>query len=106
MLLIREFVGTLAVAGKSFKEIQETFKNAYGDKAIKRTQIYDILKKVKDGKPAAAQRHLNSKQKTRTPAFIADVAADIENDSRVTLNKLARAMESPRQRSISPLDTT
>jgi histone-lysine N-methyltransferase SETMAR len=37
------------------------------------------------------QRHLNSKWKKRTPAFIADVAADIENDRRVTLNKLARA---------------
>jgi hypothetical protein len=40
MVPIREFVGTLAVAGKSFKEIQETDKNAYGNKAIKRTQIY------------------------------------------------------------------
>jgi protein involved in polysaccharide export with SLBB domain len=49
MLPIWEFVGTLAVAGKSFKEIQENVKNSYGDKAIKRTQIYDILKKVKDG---------------------------------------------------------
>jgi hypothetical protein len=81
MLPIREFVGTLAVAGKTFKEIQETVKkNAYGDKTIKRTQIYDILKKVKDGEPAADQRHLNSKQKKRTPEFIADVAVDIEND--------------------------
>ncbi len=78
----REFVGTLAVAGKSFKEIQETVKNAYGDKAINRTQIYDILKKFKDGKPGADQRHLNS---------ITDVAADVEIDRRVTLNKLARA---------------
>jgi hypothetical protein len=82
MLPIREFVGMLAVAGKSFKEIQETVKkkNAYGDKTIKRTQIYDILKKVKDGELAADQRHLNSKRKKRTPEFIADVAIDIEND--------------------------
>jgi hypothetical protein len=36
MLLIREFVGTLAVAGKSFKEIQETVKNVYSYKAIKK----------------------------------------------------------------------
>jgi hypothetical protein len=91
MVPIREFVGTLAVAGKSFEEIQETVKKAYGNKAIKRTQIYDILKKVKDGKPAADQRHLNFKRKKRSPAFIADVAADIEIDRRVTLNKLARA---------------
>jgi hypothetical protein len=83
MLPIREFVGTFSVAGKSFKEIQDTVRNAYGDKAIKRTQIYDILKKVKDGKPAADQRHLNSKRKKRTPAL---VVADIENNRRVTLN--------------------
>ncbi len=79
----------LAVAGKSFKEIQETVKNAYGDNAIKRTQIYDTLKKDKEGKLAADQRHLNSKCKKRT--LIADVAADIENDRRAALNKLARA---------------
>jgi histone-lysine N-methyltransferase SETMAR len=91
MLPIQEFVGTLAVAGKSFKEIQETVKNTYGDKAINRTQIYDILKKFKDRKPGADQRHLNSKRKKRTPAFITDVAADIEIDRRVTLNKLAKA---------------
>jgi hypothetical protein len=67
MLPICDFVGTLAVTGKSFKEIQETVKNAYGDKAIKRTQIYDISKKVKEGKPAADQRHLNSRHKKRMP---------------------------------------
>ncbi len=88
---MRNFVGALAVAGKSFKEIQETVKNAYGDKAIKRTQIYDILKKVKEGKLAADHRHLNSKCKKRMMAFIANVATDIENDRRVALNKLARA---------------
>jgi histone-lysine N-methyltransferase SETMAR len=91
MTPIRDFVGTLAVAGKSFKEIQQIVRDAYGDKAIKRTQIYDIIKKVKEGKPAADQRHLNSKRKKRSAAFIADVAADIENDRRVTVKKLAHA---------------
>jgi hypothetical protein len=45
---IRDFVGTLAVAGESFKETEETVKGVYGDKALKRTQIYDIMKKVKE----------------------------------------------------------
>jgi predicted kinase len=58
---------------------------------MKRTQIYDILKKVKEGKLAADHRHLNSKCKKRMMAFIANVATDIENDRRVALNKLARA---------------
>jgi hypothetical protein len=41
MTLIADFLGTLAVAGKSFQEFQEKVKDAYGDKAIKRTQIYN-----------------------------------------------------------------
>jgi hypothetical protein len=50
------------------------------------------LKKVKEGKPAADQGHLNSKRKKRTPAFIADVAGDIKNDRRVTLKKITQAL--------------
>jgi hypothetical protein len=49
------------------------------------------LKKVKERKPAADQRHLNSKRKYRMPPFIANVAAAIENDRQVTLKILARA---------------
>ncbi len=54
-------------------------------------QINNILKKVKEGKPAADQQHLNSKRKNRMLAFITNVAANIENDRPVTLKKLARA---------------
>jgi hypothetical protein len=46
MMLIRDFVGTLALAGKTFKEIQKIVKDTYGHKA---------LKKMKEGKPAADQ---------------------------------------------------
>ncbi len=45
---VREFVGTLTVAGKSFKDIQKTVSDTYGNKAIERTQIYDILKEDKE----------------------------------------------------------
>jgi hypothetical protein len=55
MMLICDFVGTLALAGKTFKEIQKIVKDAYGHKALKQTQIYNIIKKVKEGKPAADQ---------------------------------------------------
>ncbi len=91
MVLIHELVGTLAVAGKSFKDIQQIVRDTYGEKAIKRTQINIILKKVKEGKPSADQQHLNSKRKNRMLAFIANVAANIENDRRVTLKNLAGA---------------
>jgi hypothetical protein len=55
MMLIRDFVGTLAVNGKSCKEIQQIVKDADGYKVIKRAQVCNILKKVKEGKPAADQ---------------------------------------------------
>jgi hypothetical protein len=60
MTPIRDFVGALAVTRKSFKEIEETVKKMYGDKALKRTQVYDIMKKVKEGKPAADQRRIRN----------------------------------------------
>jgi hypothetical protein len=77
MMPIRDFVGTLAVARKSFEENQQIFKDAYGDKAVNTTQIYSILKKVNEEKLAADKRHLNSKRKKRSLAFIANVAATL-----------------------------
>jgi hypothetical protein len=84
MAPICDFVGALTVAGKSFKEIEETVKKEYGNKALKRIQIYDIMKKVKEGKPAADQRGFNSKRRIRNSAFIADIAMEVESDRRVT----------------------
>ena len=88
---IRDFVATLARAGKRFKEIQDTVEAAYGIKCLKKTQIYAILKNVKEGKPTEDQRKLNGRRKVRNPAFVADVAADIEKNRRVTVRKLALA---------------
>jgi hypothetical protein len=81
----RDFVGTLAVAGKSFKEIEETVKKVYDDKALKRTQICDIMKRVKEGKPAADQRGFNTKRRIRNSAFVV-----VESDRCVTVKKLVR----------------
>ena len=58
---------------------------------MKRTQIYDIIKKVKAGKTTTDLRHLNAKKTVRSPAFVADIAADIKKDRRVTIRKLALA---------------
>jgi hypothetical protein len=54
MPLICDFIGALAVAGKSFKKIQETVKNIHSDKASKKTQLYEI--KVKEGKSGRPTR--------------------------------------------------
>ncbi len=66
-------------------------KKVYGDKALKKTQLYEIIRKVKEGKPAADQRLFNGKRRIRNPTFIADVAAQVANDRRVTVRKLVEA---------------
>ena len=88
---IRDFVATLARAGQDFKSIEEMVKAAYGNKGLKKTQIYEIIKKVKEGKTTVDQRTLNGKRRVRNPAFVADIAADVEKNRRVTVRKLALA---------------
>ncbi len=88
---IRDFVGALTVALKPFKEIEETVKKVYGDKALKKTPLYEIIRKVKEGKPAADQRLFNGKRRIGDPTFIADIAARVADDRRVTVRKLAEA---------------
>jgi hypothetical protein len=77
-----DFVGALTVAGKPFKEIEETVKKVYGDKALKKTQLYEIIHKVKEGKLAADQGLFNGKRRIRDPTFI---AAQVADDRRVTV---------------------
>jgi hypothetical protein len=40
----------LAKGGKSFGDIKNLLDDVYGDKALKKSQIYKILKQVKMGK--------------------------------------------------------
>jgi hypothetical protein len=78
MTRVRDFVADLTRAGKGYLEIKKTVEAAYGDKALKKTAIYAIIKKVKKGETTADQRHLNSKKTVRTPALIASVAAAVK----------------------------
>ncbi len=64
---------------------------AYGDTGLKKTQIYAIIKNVKEGKPNSDQRKSNGTRKIPSPAFIADVAAAIEKDRRQTVRRLPLA---------------
>jgi hypothetical protein len=62
--------------------------DVYGDKALKKTQIYKILKQVKMGK----NRRGFTQQKTKMTAdLIASVAATVAEDRRVSIQDLARA---------------
>jgi hypothetical protein len=48
------------------------------------------MKKVKEGKLAVDQRGFNTKRRIRNSAFVADIAAEVKSDRRVTVRKLAR----------------
>jgi hypothetical protein len=67
-------------------ENMETWKHrVHRDKALTGTQLRAIVKKAKEGKPAAeaADQRLLCAQ-----ALIADIAAEVENDRQETLSGL------------------
>ena len=88
---VRDFVAGLARAGKDFAEIQDTVKKAFGDKALKRTQIYEVIRKVKAGENTVDQRFRNPKKTKRHQSLITAVAATVEQDRRVGIEYLAEA---------------
>ncbi len=61
--------------------------DVYGDKALKKTQIYEILKRVKMGKNTDDRRGFN-KQKTK---MTTDLIASVAEDRRSSIQDLARA---------------
>ena len=50
MKRVHYFVVDLAKGGKSFGDKKKPVDDVYGDMALKKTQIYKILKQVKMGK--------------------------------------------------------
>ena len=87
---VRNFVGRLAIAGKNCNEIKTLTEAAYGQQALKKTQIYEIIRIVKAGGDFQDKRG-GSREKARTAELIADIAADVERDGRVTIRDLATA---------------
>ena len=85
---VNDFVVDLDKGGKSFGDTKKLVDYVYEDKALKKTQIYKILKQVKMGK----NRRVFTKQKTKMTAdLIASVVAAIAEDRRVSIQDLARA---------------
>jgi hypothetical protein len=91
MTQVRDFLASLARAGKSAAEIQKLADAAYGDKSLGLCSIYLIIKKVKVGENTNKQRHLSAKKIKRTADIVAAVAADVEEDLRVNCKDLASA---------------
>jgi hypothetical protein len=59
---IRDLVGALVVAGKLFKEIKAMVKMVYGDKALKKAQLYEIIEKLRRGNWQPTRGSLTAKE--------------------------------------------
>ena len=88
MKRVHYFVVDLAKGGKSFGDIKKLVDDVYRDMALKKTQIYEILKRVKMGKNTDDRRGFT---KQKTADLIASVAAAVAEDRRVSIQDLARA---------------
>ena len=55
------------------------------------TQIYSIIKKVKEGGDATDQRSKHREKTRRNTTLIADITTEVEKDGRVTIRKLAES---------------
>jgi len=88
MTRMHYFVVDLAKGGKSFGDIKKLADDVYGDMALKKTQIYEILKRVKMGKNTDNRRGFT---KQKTADLIASDAAAVAEDRQVSIQDLARA---------------
>ena len=91
--MVRNFIISLAKTGMKAKEIKEMVEKAYPGKGLKKTQIYDIIKGVKEGKDMTDQRKFNAKKTKRTPLLIAKVEEEIERNRRLTVKELSRLFD-------------
>jgi hypothetical protein len=49
-------------------------------KPVKKKQLYEMIRKVNEGKLAASQRLFNGKRMVRYPAFVANITAEVAGD--------------------------
>mgnify|MGYP007086838267 CR=1 FL=1 len=82
-----------AKAGCSVAEIMAEQAIAFGDKAMSRAQVYDIVKKVKNGENMEDNRGKAVNKFVRTEEMINDVKRFIEEDRRVDVAQLASVFD-------------
>jgi hypothetical protein len=58
---------------------------------LKKTQIYEIIRAMKEGKVTEDQRQNKGRRKVRSPDFVTEIAAEVDEDRRITIQKLAAA---------------
>ncbi len=69
------------------QEIKETTEAVYGKNSLKKTQIYGIIRAVKEGKDTVDQQQNNERRKVRS--FVTKIAVDVEIDRHTMIRKLA-----------------
>ena len=67
--------------------IKTISEQAYGHQALKRTQIYGFMTKMKEGGAVGNNRGSHC-EKARTAALFADIAAEIKKDGCITIREL------------------
>ena len=77
MTWIHDFVCDLAKADKSVKEVRDIIKSAYPGQGLSLSQVYRLIKDVKDGKDTTDMRGRNKPKTTMTPEVIESVKADM-----------------------------
>jgi predicted DNA-binding transcriptional regulator AlpA len=63
----------------------------FGDKALKRSLIYEMIKKGKEGKTVAGQRGFVTKMCVRNLASVTNITTEVESNRGVTERKLCSA---------------
>ena len=89
MTRVHNFTCDLARAGKSVREIMATVEEAYPGEGLSLSQVYRLIKTVKEGKDDKDKRGKDKNKTIRKANLIQAVKADVEDDRRVTVQQLA-----------------
>ena len=84
-----EFAVNLARAGETPKKIIETVEKAFPGKGLKKTAVYEIAKRVREGGDTEDRRGKARTGLIRDDSFINEMESIVKGDRRVTVKELA-----------------
>ena len=86
---IRHAAIGMARGGQTYKTIKETLDAGYGPNSLKKTALYEIIKRVKKGESLEDNRGKFDHKFLRQDELIKAVEADIKEDRRISVRDLA-----------------
>lgn len=89
MSAVHTFTANLARAGKRYEEIKSTVEAAFPGQCLSKSQIYLIMKQIREGQDAADNRGKIQARRVRNADFIEAVRLEVEADRRITITILA-----------------